>query len=58
MPAEYGKTLRRQLVNYGVKANREVLDQAARYSNQQGLTSRVMTMDHLFAPNALELTKA
>ena len=54
VPAEYGKALRRQLINYGVKANREVLDQAARYSNQQGLTPRVMTMEELFAPNAME----
>jgi hypothetical protein len=27
---------------------------AAKYSNQQGLTPRIMTMDELFAANALD----
>jgi hypothetical protein len=27
---------------------------AAKYSNQQGLTQRIMTMDELFAANALD----
>jgi 4,5-dihydroxyphthalate decarboxylase len=54
VPPEYRKQLDRRLINFGVKANREVLEQAARYSNQQGLTPRVMTMEELFAPNAME----
>jgi 4,5-dihydroxyphthalate decarboxylase len=54
VPPEYRKALDRRLINFGVKANREVLDLAARYSNQQGLTPRVMTMEELFAPNALD----
>jgi hypothetical protein len=31
-----------------------VLETAAKFSNQQGLTPRVMRMEELFAPNALE----
>jgi hypothetical protein len=31
-----------------------VLETAAKYSNQQGLTRRVMPLDELFAPNALD----
>jgi 4,5-dihydroxyphthalate decarboxylase len=53
VPPEYRKALSTRLISYGIKANREVLETAARYSNQQGLTPRVMTMEELFAPNAL-----
>jgi hypothetical protein len=31
-----------------------VLETAARYSNQQSLTPRVMAMEELFPPNALD----
>jgi 4,5-dihydroxyphthalate decarboxylase len=54
VPADYGKPLATRLVNFGLKANRATLELAAKYSNQQGLTPRVMTMAELFAPNALE----
>ena len=54
VPANYRKPLATRLVNFGVKANRATLELAAKYSNQQGLTPRVMTMEELFAPNALE----
>ena len=54
VPAEYRKALATRLINYGLKANRTVLETAARFSNQQGLTPRVMPMQDLFAPNALE----
>jgi 4,5-dihydroxyphthalate decarboxylase len=53
VPAEYRATVARPLIAHGLRANREVLELAARYSNQQGLTPRVMTMEELFAPNAL-----
>jgi 4,5-dihydroxyphthalate decarboxylase len=53
VPAEYRATVARPLIAHGLRANREVLELAARYSNQQGLTARVMTMEELFAPNAL-----
>ena len=54
VPGEYRKALATQIVAYGLKANRAVLETAAKYSNQQGLTPRVMSMDELFAPNVLE----
>ena len=54
VPAEYRKSLGSRLISFGLKANRATLELAAKYSNQQGLTQRIMTMDELFAPNALE----
>jgi 4,5-dihydroxyphthalate decarboxylase len=54
VPAEYRKPLATRLVNHGLKANRATLELAAKYSNQQGLTPRIMKMEELFAANALE----
>jgi 4,5-dihydroxyphthalate decarboxylase len=54
VPAEYRKPLGSRLINFGLKANRATLELAAKYSNQQGLTQRIMTMEELFAPDALE----
>jgi 4,5-dihydroxyphthalate decarboxylase len=54
VPPQYRKSLATRIVRHGLKANRAVLETAAKYSNQQGLTRRVMPMDELFAPNALE----
>jgi 4,5-dihydroxyphthalate decarboxylase len=54
VPGEYRKALATQLITHGLKANRAVLETAAKYSNQQGLTPRVMPMEELFAPNALD----
>jgi 4,5-dihydroxyphthalate decarboxylase len=42
------------LVRHGVKANRLVLDTAAEYSQEQGLTPRRVKLEELFAPSALE----
>jgi 4,5-dihydroxyphthalate decarboxylase len=53
VPADYRLALETRVVHHGLKANRAVLETAAKYSNQQGLTRRVMPMDELFAPNAL-----
>ena len=53
VPPEYRAAVARPLVMHGLRANREVLETAARYSNQQGLTPRVLKMEELFAPNAL-----
>jgi len=53
VPAEYQTTVAKPPITHGLRANREVLETAARYSNQQGLTPRVMKMEELFAPNAL-----
>jgi len=53
VPPEYRAAVAKPLITHGLRANREVLETAARYSNQQGLTPRVMTMEELFAPSAL-----
>jgi 4,5-dihydroxyphthalate decarboxylase len=54
VPPEYRRPLATRLIQYGVRANRATLETAAKYSNQQGLTPRVMPMEELFAPNALD----
>ena len=54
VPPDYRKPLAARIIQHGLKANRATLETAARYSNQQGLTPRVMTMDELFAPNVLD----
>jgi 4,5-dihydroxyphthalate decarboxylase len=46
--------LRTPLVRHGVKANRLVLETAARYSQEQGLTPRLVGLEELFAPQVLE----
>ncbi len=50
VPPEYRAVVAKPLVSHGLKVNREVLELAARYSHQQGLTPRVMPMEELFAP--------
>ena len=54
VPPEYRNALATRVITHGLKANRATLETAANYSNQQGLTPRLMRMDELFAPNALE----
>jgi 4,5-dihydroxyphthalate decarboxylase len=54
VPPAYRKPLAARIVTHGLKANRVTLEMAAKYSNQQGLTQRIMTMDKLFAANALD----
>lgn len=46
--------IRTQLVKHGVKANRLVLETAAQYSQEQGLTLRRVRLEEIFAPSALE----
>ena len=48
------EALRAPLVRHGVKANRLVLETAAQYSQEQGLTPRRVKLDELFAPSTLE----
>src|SRR5258708_19887965 len=43
-----------QLVQHGIKANRKVLEPAARYSHEQGLTSRPVALEEVFAASAME----
>jgi hypothetical protein len=53
VPPTYRQALATRLVQHGLKANRAPLELAAKYSHQQGLTRRIMPMEDLFAPNAL-----
>jgi len=46
--------LRTPLVQHGIKANRNVLETAARYSVEQGLTPSLMKLEDLFAASAME----
>ena len=46
--------LRTPLVKHGVKANRLVLETAAQYSQEQGLTPRRVKLEELFASSAME----
>ena len=48
------QALRSQLVRHGVKANRLVLETAAQYSHEQGLTPRRMPLEELFAASTLD----
>jgi len=50
VPAE---GLRTQLVRHGVKANRIVLETAAQYSQEQGLTQRRVRLEELFAASVM-----
>jgi 4,5-dihydroxyphthalate decarboxylase len=54
VPKDYRHALATSLITHGLKANRATLETAAKYSNRQGLTPRVMPMNELFAANALE----
>jgi 4,5-dihydroxyphthalate decarboxylase len=54
LPSEGRKAVRTPLVAHGVAANRVVLETIAKYSLQQGLTSRLMTLEELFAPSTLQ----
>ena len=40
---------------YGVKANRAILEQIARYSHEQGLTPREIGLEEVFAASTLEI---
>jgi 4,5-dihydroxyphthalate decarboxylase len=55
LPPEAGEILSTQLVEHGVRANRNVVEAAAAYSHEQGLTPRRLTIAELFAPATLEL---
>lgn len=54
VPPDYRKTLAARIIAHGLKVNRATLEMVAKYSNQQDLTQRLITMDELFAANALD----
>ena len=54
VPPDVAKKLRVPLVTHGIKANRKVLETAAQFSFEQGLTPRLMKLEELFAPSVME----
>ncbi len=54
LPREASEALRTPLVRHGIQANRPVLETAARYSHEQGLTPRPLALDEVFAASAME----
>jgi 4,5-dihydroxyphthalate decarboxylase len=53
--AEARDALKTQVVRHGILANRKTLETAARMSLEQGLTSRLMKLEDVFAEQSLEL---
>jgi 4,5-dihydroxyphthalate decarboxylase len=51
---EAAAALRTPLVRHGIRANRETLQTAARYSHEQGLTQRLVGLEEVFARSAME----
>jgi len=51
---EASDALRTPLVRHGIRANRQVLETAARYSCEQGLTPRQLALEEIFAASAME----
>ena len=56
-----GHAVRERTVNrllhdlgYSLQANRKTLETAARYSVEQGLTPRLIKLEEVFAPSAME----
>jgi hypothetical protein len=54
LPPEAAKALRTPLIAHGIKANRKVLETAASYSFEQGLTPRVVPLSEVFAAATLD----
>jgi 4,5-dihydroxyphthalate decarboxylase len=52
--AEAEKAIRVPLLQHGVEANRHVLETAAQYSHEQGLTPRLVKLEEVFAASTLE----
>ena len=54
IPPQAEAALAAPVVRHGIMANRDVLETAARYSHEQGLTPRPMKLDEVFAPATLD----
>jgi len=48
------KALRTPVIRHGIKANRHILEAAASYSVEQGLTPRLMQLEELFAASTMD----
>ena len=55
LPLSERRTLKTDPYPYGIKANRMVLETIARYSVEQGLTPRKLSLNEIFASSTLEL---
>jgi len=54
LPGAAKESLSTPLVRHGIQANRKVLETAARYSQEQGLTSRLVKLEEIFAPSTID----
>ena len=54
IPAQYKKAMATPLIAHGIKANRKILETAAQFSFEQGLTPRLMKLEEIFAPQVME----
>jgi 4,5-dihydroxyphthalate decarboxylase len=54
VPPETGAALAAPLLSHGITANRNILETAAQYSFEQGLTPRLMRLEEIFAPSTLD----
>jgi len=54
LPPETRKALATPLVRYGIAANRRVLETAAQYSAEQGLTPHLVKLEEVFAESTME----
>ncbi len=55
LPASARDVLRQPVIRHGIVANRKVLETAATYSLEQGLTPRLVRLDEVFAPVTIEI---
>jgi 4,5-dihydroxyphthalate decarboxylase len=53
LPRSADKAIHTPLVQHGIKANRKVLETAAQWSLEQGLTPRLMKLDEVFAASTM-----
>jgi 4,5-dihydroxyphthalate decarboxylase len=54
LPPEAKEALQTPMVRHGVGANYKVLETITQFSNEQGLTSRQLTVEEIFAENTLD----
>ena len=55
LPVAAGDALRQPVIRHGIVANRQVLETAAAYSLEQGLTPRLVRLDEVFHPATMVL---
>ena len=54
LPSDTRKALATPVVQYGIAANRRVLETALQYSVEQGLTPRLLKLEEVFAASTME----